>query len=125
MGQGGLRLLFAIAAIAGLMALASTGTAGAAQSCASWLIADWKDGRIDRTYPVTCYRKALAKLPEDVRVYSSAQTDITRALQARLSSAPAPAKTQDDGDSGVSPLLVVAISAVILVAAGSVAAAVR
>jgi hypothetical protein len=125
MGQGGFRLLFAMAAIAGLMALACTGTAGAAQSCASRLLADWKDGRIDKTYAVTCYRKALAKLPEDVRVYSSAQTDITRALQARLSTGTVRASGNDDGGSGVSPLLVVAITGVILVTAGSVAAAVR
>ena len=126
MGLGGFRLLFAMAAIAGLMALASTGTAAAAQSCASRVMADWKDGRIDQTYAVTCYRKALAKLPEDVRVYSSAQTDITRALQARLSSGTVRASgNDDDGGSGVSPLLVVAITGVILVAAGSVAAAVR
>jgi hypothetical protein len=125
MGQGRFRLLFAMAAIAGLMALACTATAGAAQSCASRVIADWKDGRIDKTYAVTCYRKALAKLPEDVRVYSSAQTDITRALQARLSTATVRASGHDDGGSGVSPLLVVAITGVILVAAGSVAAAVR
>ena len=125
MGQGRLRLLFAVAAIAGLMALASSATAGAAQTCASRLIADWKDGRIDQTYAVLCYRKALAKLPEDVRVYSSAQTDITRALQARLSSTTVRAGGKDDDGSAVSPLLVVAITAVILVAAGSVAAAVR
>ena len=125
MGQGRFRLLFAMAAIAGVMALACTATAGAAQSCASRLMADWKDGRIDKTYAVTCYRKALAKLPEDVRVYSSAQTDITRALQARLSSERVRAGGHDDGRSGLSPLLVVAITGVILVTAGSVAAAVR
>ena len=125
MGQGRFRLLFAVAAIAGLTALACTATAGAAPSCAARLIADWQDGRIDRTYPVTCYRKALAKLPEDVRVYSSAQNDITRALQARLASAGARESRRDDGSSGVSPLLVVAITGAILVAAGSVAAAVR
>ena len=126
MGQGRFRLLFAMAAVAAMVGLACTATAGAASSCASRLITDWRaDGRIDQTYPVTCYRKALANLPEDVRVYSSAQTDITRALQGRLSSAAARASSKDGKASGVSPLLVVAITAGILVAAGSVAAAVR
>ena len=122
MGQGGFRLLVAMAV--GLAALALAGTAGAAPSCASRLLADWRDGRIDQTYPVACYRQALAHLPEDVRVYSTAQNDITRALQARLASAPK-ATAADQKSSGVSPLVVVAITAGILVAAGSVAAAVR
>jgi len=108
----------------GLLALAATGNAGAAPSCGSRLLADWRDGRIDDTYPVRCYRQALAELPEDVRVYSSAQADITRALQARLMSAPKVATTHHSG-AGVSPLLVVAITAVVLVVAGSVAAVVR
>jgi hypothetical protein len=125
MGQGRFRLLFVMAAVAGLIALACTGTAGAAPSCASRLLADWKDGRIDRTYAVPCYRAALADLPEDVRVYSTAQTDITRALQARLASEAVNGTSQGGGSTAVSPLLVVAITAAILVAAGSVAAAVR
>ena len=84
MGQGGFRLLFAMAA--GLVALVLAGGAGASQTCASRLLADWQDGRIDQIYPVSCYRQALAHLPEDVQVYSTAHSDITRALQARLGS---------------------------------------
>ena len=125
MGQGRFRLLVAMAAVVGLVALACTATAGAAQSCGSRLLADWRDGRIDRTYPVLCYRQALAHLPEDVRVYSTAQNDITRALQARLASEAIDARGHDDGSTGVSPLLVVAITGGILLAAGSVAAAIR
>ena len=124
MGQGGFRLLFAMAF--GLMALAFAGSAGAAQTCASRLLADWKDGRIDKAYAVPCYRQALAKLPEDVRVYSTAQTDITRALQGRIETTVAAKATKDRPEKGgVSPLLVVAITAGILVAAGSVAASAR
>jgi hypothetical protein len=124
MGQGRLRLLFAM--LVGLAALAFAGSAGATPSCASRLLADWRDGRIDGTYPVPCYRQALAHLPEDVRVYSTAQADITRALQARLNTAaPVRADTSGGGSSGVSPLLVVVITAGILVAAGSVAAVAR
>jgi len=123
MGQGRFRLLFAMAV--GLMALAFTGTAGAATTCASRLLDDWKDGRIDQTYPVSCYRDALADLPEDVRVYSTAQNDITRALQARIGTQAARSADSSNHKSGVSPLLVVAITAGILTAAGSVAAVVR
>jgi hypothetical protein len=124
MGQGGFRLLFAMGL--GLIALAATGTAGGAQSCGSRLLDDWGDGRIDGTYPVACYRQALAHMPEDVRVYSTAHADITRALQARLGTAAATSAGQGNGGGGgVSPLLVVAITAAFLVAAGSVAAVVR
>jgi hypothetical protein len=113
------------AVVTGLTALAFTGSAGAAQSCGTRVLDDWRDGRIDGTYPVRCYRQALADLPEDVSVYSTAQADITRALQARVGkTAPSTARSNTAG-GGVSPLLVVAITAAILVAAGSVAAAVR
>jgi hypothetical protein len=122
MGQGGFRLLAAMAA--SLAALVVAGTAGAAPSCATRLLDDWRDGRIDQTYPVSCYRQALAHLPEDVRVYSTAQDDITRALQSRIEAAPK-VSAAEHSSAGVSPLLVVAITAAILVAAGSVAAAVR
>src|SRR5690349_3272945 len=121
MGQACRRLLVCLAV--SLIAVAVAGTAGAAQSCGSRVLEDWRDGRLDGTYPVTCYRQALAQLPEDVRVYSSAPADITRALQARLAATPKVGKS--NGDSGVSPLLVVAITAAVLVAGGAVAAAVR
>jgi hypothetical protein len=124
MGQACRRLLAVMAL--GLVALAFTGTAGAAQSCGSRVLADWRDGRLDGTYPVKCYRQALKELPEDVQVYSTAQADISRALQARLGVVAASSSGRGNGGgSGVSPLLVVAITAALLVAAGSVAAAVR
>jgi hypothetical protein len=125
MGQVCRSMLFPLAV--GLAALALAGTAGAAPSCGSRVLADWSDGRLDGTYPVACYRQALAHLPEDVRVYSTAQADITRALQARLDVTARSLRDHEGngGGGGVSPLLVVAITAGLLVAAGSVAAAVR
>jgi hypothetical protein len=124
MGQGRVCLLFAVASC--LVALACAGTADATQACGSRVLEDWRDGRIDGTYPVSCYRQALAHLPEDVQVYSTAHSDITRALQARLATrVAARSSTSGDNRGGVSPLLVVAITAAVLIAAGSVAAAVR
>jgi hypothetical protein len=124
MGQGRRRLLLSAAAC--LAVLAVTGTAAAAQPCGSRVLADWRDGRLDGTYPVACYRQALAQLPEDVRVYSSAQADITRALQQRLTPASGSrAHRGSAGGNGVSPMLVVAITVGLLAAAGSVAAALR
>lgn len=76
----------------GLLALLATivvlqaATASAATSAPCWqrLVRDWSDGRIDSAYPVACYRTALRKLPEDLRVYSSAPDDIQAALQQKL-----------------------------------------
>ncbi len=118
-------MLVFTATVVALTTLAFTGAAGAAPSCGAKVLEDWRDGRIDNTYPVACYRQALARMPEDVRVYSTAQSDITRALQARLGVAAASSGHSEGGGGGVSPLLVVAITAAILVAAGSLAAAVR
>jgi hypothetical protein len=112
------------AAICAVLLLA--GPAGAAPGCASRLLADWQDGRIDGTYPVSCYRQALAHLPEDVRVYSSAQSDITRALQARLGTPSArAAAAHGGGGSGISPLAVLGITGGLLLLAGGSLAVVR
>jgi hypothetical protein len=126
MGQGCFRMLVGVAGI--LAALVIAAPASASTGCAARLVADWRDGRIDGTYAIPCYRQALARLPEDVLVYSSAKDDITRALQARLAdSARSAAKpSSGSGDSsGVSPGLIVAITVLLLVSAGSVAAALR
>jgi hypothetical protein len=130
MTPGGLRALLVLAAV--LAALVFTGAGQAKTGCASRLLADWRDGRIDGTYSVGCYRTALAHLPEDVRIYSSAESDIKRALVARsqaVIAAPAKAKAQSrpaggSGD-GVSPLLVLAIAGAIVAALGSAFALAR
>jgi hypothetical protein len=114
-----------------LAALTFAATGQAATGCASALLQDWRDGRIDRTYPVTCYRAALDEMPEDVRIYSSAESDIKRALLARLDAAPPAAKAKKiqstktkassskGGGDGLSPLIVIAIGAALLAAVGS------
>ena len=52
----------------------------AEHACGKAVLADWTDGRIDRTYPDPCYLAAIDVLPEDVRAYTSAKDDISRAL---------------------------------------------
>jgi hypothetical protein len=111
-------------------ALVFCGAGQAKPDCVSTLLNDWRDGRIDGTYSVECYQTALAQLPEDLRIYSSAETDIKRALLARSQATlAAPAKeaqkpTQSGGDA-VSPLLVLAITGAILAVMGSAFALVR
>jgi hypothetical protein len=63
-----------------LAALTVSAPASAATPCWKKLINDWYDGRIDKAYPVRCYRDAIDNLPEDVAAYSSAHEDLTRAL---------------------------------------------
>jgi hypothetical protein len=123
MGRGRFCVVFAVAALLGALTLSGPGAAST--SCSSRLLADWQDGRIDRTYPVYCYRQALETLPEDVRVYSTAQTDITRALQARLRVPRAAPVKEGDGDGASLPLLVVGVTGGLLLAAGSLAVIVR
>jgi hypothetical protein len=60
------------------------GSAARVSSCQHRLLQDWRDGRIDDTYPVACYRKAIKELPTDLLVYSSAPEDIRQALSARI-----------------------------------------
>jgi hypothetical protein len=120
-----LRTLAAVAALAAAVAAAPTTAAGA--SCADAVLVDWHDnGRIDGVYAPSCYRAAVARMPEDVRVYSSAQADIGRALQQRLeTSAQAGAVDNGSGSSKLRlPLLVVGTLALLMLTAGLAADAV-
>ena len=136
MTRRGLRPLLLLAAV--LAPLAFCGVGQAQTNCTSKVLQDWRDGHINGTYSVDCYRTALKHLPEDLRIYSSAESDIQRALLAsshKALAAPAkadagPAKARastesDNGGTGVSPLLVLAIGGVILAALGSALALMR
>jgi hypothetical protein len=66
--------------------------APAAAAVPAWkgLINDWYDGQIDRTWPCSAYREALAHLPQGVDTYSTAKRDLTRNLRAGRCSGPKP-----------------------------------
>lgn len=114
-------LLFACAA-----ALAVSGSAQSMAGCAARVVSDWRDGRIDRVYPVHCYREALQALPEDLRIYSSAETDIKRALQNRVQAkSAATAHSSAGGNGSPSPYLVALVSLGLAVGAGSFVALAR
>jgi hypothetical protein len=81
--------LFATVVTAALVLLAPASAEGAA-ACWERVLADWMvDQTVDRSYPPSCYREAIAKLPEDLRTYSSAPEEIQRALQASIARRPA------------------------------------
>jgi hypothetical protein len=89
------------AAAAAALTLAAPADAGNLDACAQRVIRDWySGGRVDGTYPLSCYRAAIRALPEDVLQYSNADKDIARALAyaqrgrpdpGNAASAPAPA----------------------------------
>jgi cobalamin biosynthesis Mg chelatase CobN len=62
----------------------SAAPAPAATPCWKLLLNDWYDGTISNVYPIPCYHQAIAHLPTDIKVYSSAADDINRALQAAI-----------------------------------------
>jgi hypothetical protein len=71
--------MLALAAVAAVLAGCGPfgGPPGAERDCATALLSDWADGAIDRTYPDPA---AIDAMPEDVRAYTTAKDDITRAL---------------------------------------------
>jgi hypothetical protein len=122
-----------LGALAATIALLAPGRAAAAP-CWKQIVNDWSaDGKIDKTYPVHCYREALANLPEDVRDYTSLGDDIQTALQATLvgkhrggggpfrglQGHDASSLAPSNADSLPLPLLVLAGLAALLLAAGT------
>jgi hypothetical protein len=81
-----LKPLILVAAVLAIgAALGTTAQPAQARSlsiCSKALVHDWLvDGRVDRTYPVHCYREALKTIPEDQLVYGTLRDDLNRALQ--------------------------------------------
>jgi hypothetical protein len=79
--------LVAAAALAAVASLVAAPRASAA-TCGERVIADWRDGHITGTYSAACLRAALRHLPEDLRIYGSAEEDITRVLTRAVEAAP-------------------------------------
>lgn len=78
--------MLALAAALTLTLLLSASPAPAAAPCWKQVVQDYYDNyRVDDTYPVSCYRKAIEELPTDVEQYSNAADEIRRALQESLS----------------------------------------
>lgn len=85
--QHGWSVHVALAALALVVTLALAPRTNAATACWHSVLQDWSaDGRIDRAYAFTCYTRAVQHLPEDLKAYSSAATDIESAQQRRITS---------------------------------------
>src|SRR5207244_8288659 len=76
-------LLIATMALVGGVLGVGKAEARSSSVCSKALIHDWYvDGRVDKTYPVHCYREALRDIPEDQLIYGTLRDDLTRALQS-------------------------------------------
>jgi hypothetical protein len=136
------RIAAVFAAALALLAVAtgcgSAGGSAAAPSCSDAILDDWADGRIDGTYDAECYLEAIDALPEDVRAYSSAEDDISRALLSlrtsdtgtgietasrTLSQATASDSSDGAGTRSVPTALAAIASVALVVLAGGLAAA--
>ncbi len=86
------RILCLVAVTVGIGAATLVSSAVAAP-CGELVLRDWsRDGRVDRTYDLTCYEAAIDDLPSDLRDYSDAEVVITRALASAA---------REDGDNAV------------------------
>jgi hypothetical protein len=78
-------ILIAAMALAGGVLGVGKAEARTSSTCSKALIHDWYvDGRVDKTYPVHCYREALRSIPEDQLIYGTLRDDLNRALQATI-----------------------------------------
>ncbi len=67
-----------------LTALVSTPAMAKQKTCAELIVDDWYDNqRVDKLYPIHCYREAIDSLPLDIKDYSDAADAILRALAYR------------------------------------------
>src|SRR5918992_1109521 len=83
--------------------LAAVALAAPAQAAPCWeaVIDDWFDNsRVDKRYPIHCYREALKNMPEDMRAYSSAPEDISRAMRREIARQNQPSPTTTQGGGG-------------------------
>ena len=93
-----LRAVVVMAAVASVLGTASPAGAGGLDDCAQRVIRDWySGGRVDKVYPLPCYRAAIRALPDDVLQYSDASAAIERALEnARHRGAPEASRKTDE-----------------------------
>jgi hypothetical protein len=77
-----------LVAALGVLALGVAAPPAAAKTpCSQQIIEQWVDfHQIDSTYPLHCYREAIAAVPEDLRVYTGIVDDILSARQKAVRS---------------------------------------
>jgi hypothetical protein len=119
------------AAAAVVMTFAGCGAGAAARpACADAVLHDWTKGALGSGYAPECYEAAIDALPEDLRAYTSAADDITRAAISASRNAKTSRQLADvpaESDPSAFPTEVAALVGLLLVTAscGMAAALVR
>jgi hypothetical protein len=119
---------FLIPLASAVVAMAFVGGGAAARTaCAEAVLQDWAKGTLGSGYAPECYEAAIDALPEDLRAYTSAADDITRAAisagrQANATRQLADVPTQDD-PSAFPTEVVVLVGVLLLTAVAGLAAA--
>ena len=83
-----MKTLVISAAVAAVAALALGAGSASAKSCGNAVINDWYvDGTIDARYQATCYRQALSKVTDQMRIYSDLPEQLERGLRSAVTRA--------------------------------------
>ena len=122
------RCLISLACAAVATAFVGGGTGAAARpACAEAVLHDWARGALGSGYAPECYEAAIDELPEDLRAYTSAADDITRAAISAGRHANATRQLADvpvhDDPSAFPTEVVVLVGLLLLTAAAGLAAA--
>jgi hypothetical protein len=78
-----------IATLVVAVAAACAQPASAGPACADAVLEEWTEGTLGSTYSPDCYEAAIDALPEDLRAYTTAADDISRAAITASRRAPA------------------------------------
>jgi hypothetical protein len=123
--------LTTLAVVAAAMTFLGCGVGAAARSaCADAVLHDWTQGTLGSGYAPECYEAAIDALPEDLRAYTSAADDITRAAISASRNAKATRQLSDvpsENDPSAFPMQVAVLVGLLIVTAscGVAAALVR
>ena len=100
-----LRAVLVMAAATFALATAAPADAGSLEDCGQRVIRDWySGGRVNKVYPLPCYRAAIRALPDDVLQYTDASAAIERALESARRGVTTPLAGRTAGETeAVSP----------------------
>jgi hypothetical protein len=80
-----MRVLVITAALAATAALALGAGSASAKACGAAVINDWYvDGTINGQYPARCYREALGRVTDQMRIYSDLPDQLERGLRSAV-----------------------------------------
>src|SRR5262245_36831595 len=125
------RCLTSLAFAVVVTAIVGSGVGTAASpACADAVLQHWTNGTLGSEYAPECYQAAIDALPEDLRAYTSAADDITRAAisagrNAKATRQLADVPVQDDPSAFPTEVVVLVVVLLVTAAAGLAAALVR